>query len=383
MNLMPWRQPILLKGKDACDKIPDILKEKGISSVLIVADGGITKNNLQKNLVKSLSLKEIDFSYYDKTVANPTINNIEEALEIYEKNKCQGIIALGGGSPMDLAKGVGARVVNPKKTITQMRGLLKVSKKLPLLIAIPTTAGTGSETTLAAVITDSATHEKYALNDFNLIPHYAVLDPSLTVSLPQNLTFATGMDALTHAVEAYIGNSNTKKTKENALKAIKLVFENLQKAVDDGQDLKARENMQLASFEAGLAFTRAYVGNVHVVAHTLGGEYGVAHGFANSIILPIVLRYYGSSIYKKISFICNHLNLFINLSPQEQTEKFIERIEKMNEENNLPNFIEELKKEDIKKLVQRAYKEANPLYPVPKIFENNDFENIYLSLLKN
>lgn len=369
MNLMPWRQPILLKGKDACEKIPDILKEKGISSVLVVADFGITKNNLQKNLVKSLSLKEIDFSYYDKTVANPTINNIEEALEIYKKNKCQGIIAIGGGSPMDLAKGVGARVVNPKKTITQMRGLLKVGKKLPLLIAIPTTAGTGSETTLAAVITDSATHEKYALNDFNLIPHYAVLDPSLTVSLPQNLTFATGMDALTHAVEAYIGNSNTKKTKENALKAIKLVFENLQKAVDDGQDLKARENMQLASFEAGLAFTRAYVGNVHAVAHTLGGEYGVAHGFANAIILPIVLRYYGRSIYKKISFICNHLNLFKNLSPQEQTEKFIERIENMNEKNNLPNFIGELRKEDIKKLVQRAYKEANPLYPVPKIFE--------------
>jgi len=336
---LPWRQPKLLKGKDACTKIPQILKEKGISSVLIVVDAGITKNNLQQRLIDSLKSEKIKFCYYDKTVANPTIDNIEEALTLYKKHNCKGIIAMGGGSPMDCAKGVGARVANPKKTITQMRGLLKVGKSLPLLIAIPTTAGTGSETTLASVITDSITHEKYSLNDFHLIPQYAVLDPSLTLSLPTNLTYATGMDALTHAIEAYIGNGNTTKTKENALNAIKLIFENLQKAVDDGQNLKARENMQMASFEAGLAFTRAYVGNVHAVAHTLGGEYGVPHGLANAIILPIVLRYYGKSIYVKISKICNYLNLFINLLPEEQTEKFIQKIEVMNKQNNVPEYI--------------------------------------------
>ncbi len=381
MSFMPWRQPKLLKGKDSCTKISQILKEKGVDSVLIVADAGITKHNLQDSVTKNLFEQKIEYTYFDKTVANPTIDNIEEALLLYHKNHCQGIIAIGGGSPMDCAKGVGARVANPKKTITQMRGLLKVGKKLPLLIAIPTTAGTGSETTLAAVITDSKTHEKYALNDFNLIPHYAVLDPSLTVSLPPNLTYTTGMDALTHAVEAFIGRSNTRKTKRNALDAIKLVFANLQNAVDDGENLKARENMQMAAFEAGLAFTRAYVGNIHAVAHTLGGEYGVPHGLANAIILPVVLKYYGKSIYKKINQICEHLGIFNDNTPQEKTEKFIKKIEELNKINNVPNYIEELKKEDIQKLIKRADKEANPLYPVPKIFDYTDYENIYLSIL--
>jgi len=383
MCFLPWRQPILLKGKDACRKIPQVLKEKGVKNVLIVGDYGITKNNLQNHVTEVLISQNIKYSYYDKTVANPTIDNIEEALFIYKQNKCEGLIAIGGGSPMDCAKGVGARIANPKKTITQMRGLLKVGKSLPLLIAIPTTAGTGSETTLAAVITDSKTHEKYALNDFHLIPHYAVLDPSLTVSLPPNLTYATGMDALTHAVEAFIGRSNTRQTKENALSAIKLVFQNIQNAVEDGQNLKFRENMQMASFKAGLAFTRAYVGNVHAVAHTLGGEYGVPHGLANAIILPVVLRFYGKNIYKKISKICDYLGLFKAFSQEEQTENFIKKIEKMNKTNNLPNYIESLKKEDIPKLVKRAYRESNPLYPVPKIFDNSDFEHIYLLLLKN
>lgn len=382
MSFMPWRQPELLKGEGSCAKIPQILKEKGINSVLIVADAGITKHNLQDAVTKSLFEEKIDYTYFDRTVANPTIENIEDALEQYKQNHCQGIIAIGGGSPMDCAKGVGARVTNPKKTITQMRGLLKVGKKLPLLIAIPTTAGTGSETTLAAVITDSKTHEKYALNDFHLIPHFAVLDPSLTVSLPSNLTYTTGMDALTHAVEAFIGRSNTRATKRNALDAIKLISQHIQNAVEDGQNLESREAMQMASFKAGLAFTRAYVGNIHAVAHTLGGEYGVPHGLANAIILPVVLRYYGKSIYKKISLICDHLGHFKAYTPQEKTEKFIKAIEDLNKINNVPNYIEELKKEDIQKLVKRADKEANPLYPVPKIFDEKDFENIYLSLLK-
>ncbi|NCB48202.1 MAG: iron-containing alcohol dehydrogenase [Clostridia bacterium] len=382
MNFMPWRQPELLKGENSCAKIPQILKEKGVNSVLIVADAGITKNNLQNVVIRSLFDEKIEYTYFDKTIANPTIENIEDALLQYAKNHCQAIIAIGGGSPMDCAKGVGARVANPKKTITQMRGLLKVGKKLPLLIAIPTTAGTGSETTLAAVITDSKTHEKFAINDFHLIPHFAVLDPSLTVSLPRNLTYTTGMDALTHAVEAFIGRSNTHETKRNALDAIKLINQHIQNAVEDGQNLESREAMQMASFKAGLAFTRAYVGNIHAVAHTLGGEYAVPHGLANAIILPVVLRYYGKCIYNKISLICDHLGTFSGYTKQEKTEKFIKLIEELNKINNVPNYIEELRKEDLPKLVKRAYKEANPLYPVPKIFDERDFENIYLSLIK-
>lgn len=202
---------------------------------------------------------------------------------------------------MDCAKGVGARVARPHKKISSMRGELKILKPIPLLIAVPTTAGTGSETTLAAVLTDERTHEKYALNDFVLIPRYAVLDPVLTEGLPPFITATTGMDALTHAVEAYIGKSNTAQTIEDSVAAVKLIFRNLERAYTDGSDMEARENMQKASFLAGAAFTRAYVGYVHAIAHSLGGEYGIPHGLANAVILPYVLEAYGSSVYMSLA----------------------------------------------------------------------------------
>lgn len=173
-------------------------------------------------------------------------------------------------------------------------------KKLPLLMAVPTTAGTGSETTLAAVITDAQTRHKYAINDFPLIPRYAVLDPKVTLSLPPFVTATTGMDALTHAVEAYIGNSSTRGTRKNAEMAVKLIFENLDTAYTNGSDIDARRNMLHASYYAGCAFTKSYVGYVHAVAHSLGGEYNVPHGLANAVLLPFVLQEYGETIHQKL-----------------------------------------------------------------------------------
>ena len=211
-----------------------------------------------------------------------------------------------------------------------------------------------------------------------------MLDPNLTVSLPASLTATTGMDALTHAVEAYIGNSNTKETKQNAVMAVKLIFRNLTKAVKDGKDLEARENMQKAAFMAGVAFTRAYVGNVHSIAHTLGGEYSVPHGLANAIILPKVLEFYGKSIYKKIYKLCEEAEILtIHKNPKERCEAFIAKIYEMNKLYDIPTQVEKLKKEDINKLAKRAYAESNPLYPVPKIMSVQDFEKIYDELLAN
>ena len=382
MYFLPWRKPELIKGENAVSKIPELLKQKNISSVLIVTDKGITNRDLHISLVNALSKNNISYAIYDDTVPNPTINNIEEAVKIYNNFNAQGLIAMGGGSAMDCCKGVGARIAKPKKTISQMRGILKVRKKLPLLIAIPTTAGTGSETTLAAVITDSNTHEKYAINDISLIPRYAVLDPTLTISLPPMLTATTGLDALTHAVEAFIGNSNTKETKKNAINATKLIFKYLPTAVENGNNLQARENMQEASFMAGVAFTRAYVGNIHSIAHTLGGQYGVPHGLANAIIMPYVLEYYGKSIYKKIANLCKSAELFgDNRTDEEYTQLFINELKNMNKEFGIPDKIEQLKEEDISILAKRASRESNPLYPVPKIFNLKDFENIYKMLL--
>ena len=230
----------------------------------------------------------IEYHVYDKTVANPTTDTVEEALAIYKDNKCDCIIGFGGGSSMDCAKAVGVRIARPKTHLSKLGGILKVHAKLPLLIAIPTTAGTGSETTLAAVIADATTRHKYAINDFPLIPRYAVLDPKVTLTLPASITATTGMDALTHAVEAYIGNSTTPGTRKDALMATELIFNNLDRASTHGSDTTARKNMLKAAYYAGCAFTKSYVGYIHAIAHSLGGEYIVPHGLSNALILPML-----------------------------------------------------------------------------------------------
>ncbi|MBQ3008484.1 MAG: iron-containing alcohol dehydrogenase, partial [Oscillospiraceae bacterium] len=210
LPFLPYREPEIISS---CDALSDVL-DNNSTSVLIVTDAGIVKNGLVSNVEKVLHENKISYTIYDKTQPNPTVENVEDALKVYHKHKCNTLIAIGGGSAIDCAKAIGARVAYPKKQLKQMGGVLRIIRKLPALIAIPTTAGTGSETTLAAVITDSETHHKYALMSFPLIPHYAVLDATMTYSLPPHLTATTGMDALTHAVEAYIGRSTTKETRQ-------------------------------------------------------------------------------------------------------------------------------------------------------------------------
>ena len=212
---LKWRKPELLSGSESLLDLPELIQSKGISKVLIVTDQGIMDLGLTKNLESGLKNEGINYVIYDKTVPNPTVDNVEEAARVYIKNECEAIIGFGGGTAIDCAKGVGARIARPNKSLNKMKGVLKVRKKIPMLIAIPTTAGTGSEGTLAAVITDSKTHDKYAINDVNLIPHIAVHDPLLTLGLPPHLTATTlGMDALTHAIEAYIGRSNTERNQK-------------------------------------------------------------------------------------------------------------------------------------------------------------------------
>ena len=335
-----------------------------------------------RRLEKALKEAGIPYTIYDKTVANPTTVNVREALELYHKEGCDAIIGFGGGSSMDCAKAVGACAVKPNQSLAQMKGILKVHKKLPLLMAVPTTAGTGSETTLAAVITDADTRYKYAINDFPLIPRYAVLDPKVTLSLPPFITATTGMDALTHAVEAYIGNSTTIDTRRDALKAIKLIFENIDIAYEHGDNIQARRNMLHASFYAGCAFTKSYVGYVHAVAHSLGGQYNVPHGLANAILLPLVLREYGSCIDKKLHRLAIAAGLADKNTPDhEAAELFIRAIEEMKERFGIVNIVKEIQETDIPKLAHYADKEANPLYPVPKLMDASELEKFYYMLM--
>lgn len=375
---LPWRQPQLLEGAGSLDKLPAFIRSKGIGNVLIVTDRGLIALGLIDGLLSGLSAADIRYTIYDQTVPNPTIDNIEEALAMYRANQCDGIIAFGGGSPMDCAKGVAARVARPKKSIPQMKGLLKVLGKIPPLTAIPTTAGTGSETTLAAVVTNSQTHEKYALNDISLIPHYAVLDPLLTVKLPPHITSTTGMDALTHAVEAYIGRSNTAKTRRYSQEAVKLVFENLYLAFTDGTDLDARAKMQKAAFLAGAAFTRAYVGYVHAIAHTLGGFYAVPHGLANAVILPYLLDYFGASAHRPLAELADVAGVSVpGDSIAQKAERFIAAVRNMNRKMDIPEKIKGIQEQDIPIMAERALSEAHPLYPVPKIMTRQEMIHIF------
>ncbi|MDD6275915.1 MAG: iron-containing alcohol dehydrogenase [Clostridia bacterium] len=373
--LMNWDEPELLKGPGSVNELPRLIKSKGISSVLVVTDKTLMKLHTLDGLFANLEEQNIKYTVFSDVQPNPSIENIEECRRIYLKNDCEGIVAFGGGSSMDCAKVAAARVANPNQTVADMRGQLKIRHKIPPLFAIPTTAGTGSEVTLAAVVTNMQTHEKYAVNDPKLRPKYAVLDPELTVGLPKHMTAATGMDALTHAVEAYIGLSSTKSTDDYAEKAVKLIFANLEEAYRNGENIQARENMLVASYYAGMAFTRAYVGYAHAIAHNLGGLYGTPHGLANAVILPHILKYYGSTAYEKLARLADIVGID-GKDDAEKAELFIKAIEDMNEHMEIPNHFDFIKDEDIPTIVERALKEGNPLYPVPKIMDKKDCEAV-------
>ncbi|MBO5352897.1 MAG: iron-containing alcohol dehydrogenase [Lachnospiraceae bacterium] len=375
LPLLPYREPKRFKTMELLE--PE-LQELGFSSVLIITDPFLYKSGITSSLENVLNRNRISFHIYADTCANPTTDNVEEALRLYQEYNCQCLIALGGGSSMDCAKAVGARIAYPKRSLNQLKGTLRVLRKIPPLIAIPTTAGTGSEVTLAAVITDPNAHHKYTMNDFVLIPSYAVLDPELTFTLPPSLTATTGMDALTHAVEAYIGRSTSKETRHMALKAVSLIFRNIETAYQNGTDRKARAHMLHAAYFAGIAFSKSYVGYVHAVAHSLGGQYNTPHGLANSVLLPIVLETYGERIHKKLHRLAIVAGVSTKLdSHKEGADKFITAIRDLNKRMGIPETLPGIRKEDIPLMAKHADKEANPLYPVPVLMNRTELEQFY------
>lgn len=377
---LPWGEPEMLTGPGSIRKLPEFVKSKGVDNVLVVTDKGLTSLGLLDSLFEELDKSGVKYTVYNGVQPNPTIDNIETARQMYLDNGCQGVIAFGGGSPMDCAKIAAARVVKPNQPIEKMRGIMKIGKKLPPFFAVPTTAGTGSECTLAAVVSNPETHEKYACNDSVLRPPYVVFDPELTVGLPPHITSTTGMDALTHAVEAYIGKGNVPSTIKFAEKATKMIFANLETAYTDGKNIEARNNMLLASYNAGMAFTRAYVGYVHAVAHNLGGLYGLPHGLANAVILPVMLEAYGSAVYTPLAKLADIVGIAGD-SEEVKAKAFIAEIYAMNKRMNIPTGFTQIKEEDIPLIVKRALKEGNPGYPVPVIFGKEEMTAIVKSLM--
>ena len=377
--LMPYRKPKIFSTFQQCI---EELKALKINSLLLVTDSFLRGSGATAGLEALLQEAGITCHVYDGTKPNPTVQNVEESTALYRAHECQALIAFGGGSSMDCAKATGACVVYPKKTLAQMRGLLRVLRKLPPVVAIPTTAGTGSETTVTAVITDPVEKHKYTMNNFTMIPRYAVLAPEVTYTLPAHLTSTTGMDALAHAVEAYIGGSTTKETRQMALEATQLIFGNIKAAYDDGYNHTAREAMLQAAYKAGVAFTQSYVGYIHAVAHTLGGQYGIPHGLANSVLMPVVLEKYGSAVYKKLHQMAVAGGMCLDSDTDEvAAKKFIQAIRDLNKYMGIPETFDAIREEDIPHMVSYAEKEANPLYPVPVLMDKNELEYFYRAVM--
>lgn len=371
-----YHMPDYIEGPGCVCKLPELLQKAGIRSVLLVTGPNITRRGLNRGLMDALDAAGIAYTVYNDIGANPTSDMVEAGVALYREKDCEGIIAFGGGSPMDCAKAIGARIARPEKTVAQLQGLLKVFRKIPPFYAVPTTAGSGSETTVAAVITDSTTHRKAAIMDPHLIPRCTVLDPELTVGLPPFTTACTGMDALSHAVEAYTNHTyNTALENDLARQAVRLIYDNLLTAYRDGSDLAARQNMQKAAFFAGRAFTRGCVGYVHAVGHTVSGLHNVAHGLAMAVLLPKVMRQYGPAAHRRLAELADVCGIG-GSDEGEKANAFIDWMEQMNRDMGIPEHLDMIEPDDIPQMIAWAMAEGNPLYPTPVIWREEDFRRL-------
>ena len=379
---MGYRMPEYLEGPGKIRELGAFLKAKNINDILVVTGSGMVRRGQVQPMLDGFEENGIRYTVQTFDTPDPTSDDVELGYKTYVENGCKSIVALGGGSRIDCAKGIAAKAVHPKKKVSQLQGLLKVHWPIPPFVAIPTTAGAGSETTVAAVITDSATHRKAAINDPFLIPKYAVLDPQLTVGLPPFTTATTGMDALAHAVEAYTNHTyNTKLENRLAKEAVKLIHDNILLAFEDGSNLEARQNMQRGAFYAGRAFTRGCVGYVHAIGHTLGGLYGVPHGLAMAVLLPHVMRDFGASAHKRLAELADVCGIQ-GRNEAEKANGFIRWIEETNAKMGLPDGFDVIKTEDIPQMITWAKREANPLYPVPVVWSRHDFRRVIEQIRK-
>ncbi len=290
VKVLPVNQPRLMIGPGSIRRLGDYVGTYEFSRLLFVTDAGIVALGIHRPLVEQLETAGTAVTVYDGVEPNPTEQQIEAGIAIAKREGCQAVIGFGGGSAIDAAKVIAAGCTNDKP-VAKMEGPFKIRKQPLPLFAVPTTAGTGAEVTIAAVVTNPAERRKYAVADPKLVPLAAGLDPDITVGLPQPITAATGMDALTHGIESYISTRATAESERASRATVRGVFRYLARACEDGSDLEAREGMALAAFEGGASFTAVGLGYVHGIAHKLGGLYGIPHGLANAVVLPHVLDY--------------------------------------------------------------------------------------------
>lgn len=379
-KVLPISKPTLFLGKDALKQLCHSVSIMDINKVLIVTDSGLVKLGLAKKLIFEFERVGVHCEIYEGVEPDPTYRHVEDGLSLYRRHRCQAVVALGGGSSIDCAKVIAARATNDKP-IQRLVGLLKVWKAPAPIFVIPTTAGTGSEVTVAAVVSDPIKHQKTPIMDPKLVPIAAALDPSLMLALPAHITAQTGMDALTHAIEAYLSDNATQETDRYALAAFSLIDDNLEKAVKFGQNALARQNMALASYYAGLAFTKASLGYVHAIAHTLGAKYGTPHGLANAVVLPHVLEFSKSEAQERMAKLADTLELTnSHVSDSIKAQAFIDYIKQLQKSLDLPSHFDHILQEHITELAKQSLHEARWNYPVPKYMQQEECERLLLAV---
>ena len=375
-RFIPIPQPTLLVGPGSSGRLGQAVAGFGHRKILIVTDSIISKLGLLNSLTDALTAGGAQFVVFDEITADAPIPLIQKGIDFFQEHDCDAIVAFGGGSSMDASKAIAVAVSNPKP-LNQLAGYLKGLHAPVKIYAVPTTAGTGSEVTVAAVISDPVNHKKLVIVDPRMVPKMAALDPTLMTGLPPHITAATGIDALTHAIEAFVGNWTTSYSDGMALSAVGLIFENLRTAYTDGKNLEAREKMSLASTYAGFAFTRANVGYVHAIAHQFGGLYHTPHGLANAIMLPFVLKYSHPVIVGRLALLAVAARVG---TPGEDDEvlaqKFLDAVDQLNHDLGIPTFLAALKESDIPALAKAACHEAHTGYPVPRYMSQQECEDL-------
>ena len=367
-RLLAIPRPVLFVGPGSTARLCQLIAGAGSKRTLIVTDTVLVKLGLVEPVRKALEAQGVDVAVFDGIMPDPTHDVLDRGLVAVRAQGSDSILAIGGGSSIDAAKVIAAMATTGKSS-AKLVGMLKVNKPPLPLYAVPTTAGTGSEVTVAAVVTDPVAHVKSVVLDAKLVPLAAALDPEMMRGMPGPITAATGMDALTHAVEAYLNRWPHAETPMFCLSAVKLIFQNLPRAFSNGADLEAREGMALASLYAGLAFTKAYVGYVHAFSHKIGGVYGVPHGLGNAIVLPYVLDFLKDAPYAEARLA--ELAVAIDAGSASESksvlaQRFVDRVRELNRTVGIPEKIAPLRAEDVGLIARAAMVEAHRDYPVPK-----------------
>ena len=380
--LMPFPWPRVFEGQGSAQALcQQVISEKR-QRVLFVTSPSPVRTGLVQPLIDTLQAAGITVTLFDRIKPDPTVEQIEEVVTLLQQARCDAVLVLGGGSCIDAAKVIAARAKNPRKSILQMAGLFKVTWGMLPLYAIPTTAGTGSEVSIGAVVTDTASQRKLPVMDLRLLPRAAALDGALMAGVPRDMTAATGMDALTHAVEAFISRNAFSRTDAMALEAVRIIMADLETVVADGGDIEARHRMARASFLAGKAFTQVGVGYVHAIAHNFGAMYHLPHGRANAIIMPYVLEYSLPDCAARLALLARATGIAANSDGDESAARaFIARIRAMNVQFGIPAQVSELQAADIPRIARNARDEARFTYAVPRYMTQAQCEAVVRQML--